>query len=209
MDNIRVSTSVRQDHNLVTQKEEYKLSQITQKILYEETLLKVTFDHHSQYKWVQKLDQLSTHIVWEDVWNTVHNFLSTNKTKNVIWQQIHLNFYTQYSYNKWHRKQEKCPLCSQIPKSIFHIILHCNFTNTLWNEIEPLLMKLHPVNVNDGEKAFGVVIKKHTTGSLLRNWLTFKLREHISQEERLAYHSKPTLENTKLKFNNSKYTTNL
>ena len=52
---------MRKDHIFVTQKEEkYKLSQITQKILYEETLLKIDIDHHSQHKWVQKLEKLNS-----------------------------------------------------------------------------------------------------------------------------------------------------
>ena len=37
---------------------------------------------------------LNDSIEWEKVWNAVHNVLSTNKTKSLIWQQIHLHFYT-------------------------------------------------------------------------------------------------------------------
>ena len=46
--------------------------------------------------------------------------------------------------------------------------------------------------MTDSEKVFGIVEKRKTTGLLLRNWLTFLLRNTISQTERAAYHS-PTL----------------
>ena len=53
------------------------------------------------------------------------------------------------------------------------------------------------------EKAFGIVKKKMEIGILLRNWLTYLLRESIALEERAAYHTskKPQLEITKRKFN--------
>ena len=139
------------------------------------------------------------------MWNTVHNILITNETKTVIWQQIHLNFYTQYSYNKWHKKQERCPLCLQTPKDIFHIILHCEFTNSLWKRIEPRLLELHPEPVSESEMILGIVRKKQITGSLLRNWITFKMRQVIMQEERLAYHAatKPNSQKVLQKFVNS------
>ena len=129
--------------------------------------------------------------------------LSTNRTKDVIWKQIHLNFYTQYSYNKWHKTQEVCPLCQKVPENIYHLIINCIFVNKLWEEIEPLLKQLHPIAITEEEKAFGIVQKKETTGIILRNWLTFLLRECITQEERTAYHTKKNsnVENTKKKFN--------
>ena len=127
LDKILVSTSADKEDILLTSKgEKVQLKQVTQKMLYEESLLKIHKDHHSQAKWVRKIN---THIEWEDVWNTLHNKLSTNKTKNIIWQQIHLNFYTQFSYNKWHKKQEVCTLCLNIPNDIYHLILHCEFTS--------------------------------------------------------------------------------
>ena len=149
--------------------------------------------------------KLNSSIVCDEVWETVHNILSTNRTKTIIWQQIHLNFYTQYSYNKWHKKQDMCPLCQKTPENIYHIVLHCEFTNKLWEEIEPLLKQLHPTTVTEEEKAFGIVQKNQTTGILLRNWLTFLLREYITQEERAAYHAikKTKLENSKTKFNHA------
>ena len=96
-----------------------------------------------------------------------------------------------------------CPLCQKIPDDSYHIILHCNFTHKLWQEIEPTLKKLHPNSVSMEEKALGIVHTKQTNGILLRNWVTFSLRRHIMQCEREAYHSPNTLniETSKTKFN--------
>ena len=190
LDKIQVSTVVRKEDIMVTHNgEEIKLSQITQKLLYEETLFAISRDHHSQPKWVQKLDASNIHIIWKDVWDTVHNFLSSNETKTIIWQQIHLNYYTQYSYNKWHKKQDVCPLCKTIPGNIYHIILDCHVTKTLWQEMEHILTKLHPAQVTEQEKAFGVIKRRPTTGILLRNWITYIMRTCVSHIERLAHHA--------------------
>ena len=129
------------------------------------------------------------YIVWEEIWNTVNNFLLSNVTKSVIWEQLHLNFYTQYSYNKWHKTNNACPLCKKLPKTIYHIILDCDFVNKIWKQIEPLLFSLHNVKVTEEEKAFGIVKIKSTTGIHLRNWLTYKLREQIMSCEKTSYHS--------------------
>ena len=194
---ILVNTDVRKEDVLITSNgKEIKFAQVTQKQLYEEALVRISGDHFSQVKWVEKLN---TSIVWEEVWKTVHNFFLTNKTKCIIWQQLHLNFYTQYSYNKWHNKQDKCPLCQKIPENIYHIILHCEYVNKLWEEVEPILRQLHPVPVSDEEKVFGIVQKKTTTGIILRNWLTYLLRECITREEREAYYSpSPNVQKTKM-----------
>ena len=57
--------------------------------------------------------------------------------------------------------------------------------------------------VSEEEKAFGIIQETTTTGILLRNWLTYLLRNCIMQEEREAYHApkKADLERIKRKFN--------
>ena len=85
-------------------------------------------------------------------------------------------------------------MCRKIPEDVYHIILHCDITNILWGQIEPILRKLHPSTVTEEEKAFGIVKKNQTTGILLRNWLTYLLRDCISQTERTAYHA-PNINN--------------
>ena len=180
-----------------------KMSQITQKDLYEDAILFRSRDHTYQGKWVEKLSTVL--IVWEEVWDSVHNLLSLNETRTAIWEQIHLNFYTQYSYNKWHSASDPCPLCGEKPKSIFHIILHCNLVNTIWDQLLPVLSKLSSKALDDAEKAFGIVQIKKTPGIILRNWLGYKLREEILLFERSAYHQpkKPSMETFKAKFNQS------
>ena len=101
--------------------------------------------HHSQERWA---NELGLPFVWEDVWTSVHNQLSLNETIDVIWRQIHLNFYTQYSSNKWHKTSGVCSLCHQVPQTIFHIILYYSTATRVWNDIEPVLMRLHNVRVH-------------------------------------------------------------
>ena len=43
--------------------------------------------------------------------------------------------------------------------------------------------------VTDEEKAFGILQKKQNNGIILRNWLTYLLRQCIAQEERKSFHS--------------------
>ena len=171
---------------------------ITQKQLYEDAILRTSRDHIHQYKWATKLNTL---ILWEEVWDSVHKFPLSNKTKSIIWEQIHLNFYTQYSYNKWHGKTDVCPLCNKLPESIFHIILHCDFVNSIWIHLQPILNHLHNKTINDEEKALGIVHIKKSTGMILRNWVTYKMRETIMQFERTSFYAPPSLELFKAKFN--------
>ena len=42
--------------------------------------------------------------------------------------------------------------------------------------------------VTNEEKAFGIVKIKLTIGIILRNWLTYKLREEVMLFERRTYH---------------------
>jgi hypothetical protein len=170
--------------------DEVPFTAVTEKILYEEAIMQKFRAHHSQEKWG---NELGLPFLWEDVWTSVHNQLSTNETIDVIWRQLHLNFYTQYSYNKWHKTNEVCPLCHQFPQSIFHIILYCHTVVRVWNDIEPLLRKLHNVRVSNEEKAFGIVQKKPSNGVLARNWVTYLMRQVISDVERLAHYATITI----------------
>ena len=196
-DQVALKVPVNKDDLLVLNNgEEIKFNFVTHKQLYEDTISRLPGYHHSQIKWRDALQDL---IVWDDVWYTVHNYLNTYKTTSLIWQQIHLNFYTQYSYNKWHKVENPCPLCGQIPKDIFHLILHCTTVVKIWQDIEPLLLKLHPVQVSNAEKAFGIVIKKPQNqkgnrpikhfGIHARNWLTYLMRKSIAKIERKAHYS--------------------
>ena len=126
---LTLDMDVEKEDILILRNKTVKMSLISQKELYEEAIYRLySQDHSHQGKWGEKLLTL---IVWEEVWDSVHHFLLSNVTKTAIWEQIHLNYYTQYSYNKWHNTSEECPLCEKIPESIYHIILHCDFVNNL------------------------------------------------------------------------------
>ena len=80
----------------------------------------------------------------------------------------------------------------KVPQYIAHIILQCDVTNNLWNDIHPILRELHPIDITNEEKAFGITRRRPTIGISLRNWLTNLLRNCISQAEREAYHASKT-----------------
>ena len=87
------------------------------------------------------------------------------------------------------RCQNPCPLCKEIPQSIFHTILDCKIVRLAWDELEITLYRIHEVSVSDEEKAVGIVEKKPFEDVVLRNWLTFVLRQAVANAERECYHT--------------------
>ena len=172
---------------------------VTHKNLYNEFLQQGYSDHHSLDKWEQKL---SMDIDWEQVWISLNNPITSENVKSTIWEQIHLNYYTTYSYNKWHNNQDPCPFCSDIPDSIFHLILDCRLVKNLWRDLEPNLMKLSSTRVTTYEMAFG--LKGDSPSIILRNWLTYLLRYCITEHESTAFYNQSKMANEvqiKMKYN--------
>ena len=175
-------------------------SAVTCKDLYGELIRKNYIEHHSLQKWEDRFPD--TDIDWDKVWTSVCNPVSTENTKSLIWEQIHLNDYCTYSYNKWHKAQDLCPLCLNVPTK-FHLTLECEVTNLLWEELEPHLKMISGAYVSDTEKIFG--IEGQSPNSILRNWITFLLRECIARQESIAYKNKKgsaNIHDIKIHFNN-------
>ena len=177
----------RKGHQRYTFKPTYKAA--TQAIIYGELIVYQSGDHPFQLKWHEE-GGLPGATSWDKVWESVHKQFYTEQMKSCIWEQIHLNFYTTYNYNKWHKTNQPCPLCNKIPDDIFHIILDCKFTKTMWKRIEKTLRNIIPTPVTNCEKAFGLQprTKKTENATILRNWITFTLRHQIMEEERRAFH---------------------
>ena len=172
---------------------------VTYKNVYEELLRLKYVQHHSTEKWETKFND---DIDWDKVWSSLNNPVVTENVRTSIWEQIHLNSYSTYSYNKWHNKQENCPLCLTFPSTKFHLTHECTVTNNLWKDLEHHLMQISPEPVTPQEKIFGLL--GHSPGVILRNWITFLLRHCIIEQESIAYHNKKGLLNElelKAKFN--------
>ena len=119
----------------------------------------------------------------------MNNHFTTEHTKTIIWRQIHLNEYTTFNYNKWHKQTTKCPFCLDIPEDNFHITIDCPVLIPLWTELEQTLRNLHPNYITDHERAFGLM--GNTPKTNLRSWLTFLFRQCIVvEQENIAYHNK-------------------
>ena len=119
--------------------------------------------------------------------------LASEDTRSAIWEQLHLNFNTTASFNKWRDKADVCPYCLQVPDDAMHLIFICPFVRSLWRDIHPILETIHSAPLTYYEMAFG--FNGLTAPVLLRNWLTFKFRQVISFQEYMA-HNNPSLNNT-------------
>ena len=94
---------------------------VTQAIIYAELIQLQSGDHGHQVKWVEE-GELPGAMVWDKVWESIHQQFHTENVKSTIWEQIHLHFYTAYNYNVWKKEMKPCPLCHKIPDDIYHII---------------------------------------------------------------------------------------
>ncbi|MEC8831681.1 MAG: reverse transcriptase domain-containing protein, partial [Bacteroidota bacterium] len=108
----------------------------TERHLYHEFIYADYRLHHSTIKWTSYFPQL---LEWPKIWHAIHNPISTEKTKTVIWEQLHLNFFTTYSINKWWQTSDPCPFCGTIPQDAKHLILSCPFVQQLWTDFHPYL----------------------------------------------------------------------
>ena len=172
-------------HNAVA----LKFGDITQKFIYSQLVCGKSTDHIYQTKWHMEHDDLAA-LVWDEIWEGVHQQFFTEEVKSTVWDQIHLNFYTTYNYNKWHNSLHPCPLCGRIPDDVYHVLLDCRFTKLMWQKIGRSLMRIIPVAPDKYEMAFGLRPRcgRERDATILRNWLTFSLRHQIMREERRAYY---------------------
>jgi len=183
-----------------TSKTFIKFEEFSHKMVYQELIRLRYREHHSKSKWEQRFP--SNTIDWNKIWPTLLNPVTTEDNKTITWEQIHLNEYTTYSYNKWHNAQQECPFCNQIPTNQFHITIECTALKILWLELENHLLHIHPTAITDFEKVFGLIANKPSI--ILRNWMTFLLRQCIVEQENIAYHNKKgqgNIPEIKLKYN--------
>ena len=72
---------------------------------------------------------------------------------------------------------------------MYHTLLECKVAMTAWDELEITLYRIHEVPVSNEEKAIGIIEEKPNLGVLLRNWLTFVLRQAVADAERECYYA--------------------
>ena len=90
----------------------------------------------------------------------------------------------------------------QVPANRFHITNECTALAQLWLDIECNLKTLHPVPLTNMEKVFG--LHGNSPGIILRNWMTFLLRDIITHQERIGYYNQKgqgNIEDIKLAYN--------
>ena len=164
------------------------MEKLTEKEIYT-TLIRKHFKkpHRSEITW-QFFFQ--NNLSFPQVWGNFNNKFVMEDTRTYIWEQIHLSFFNTAWFNKISDKNDRCPLCKEIPQTSKHIILYCNVIKYLWEKIEPFLKKLTPAEVNEKEMVFGIINNKLKIEEQLRNWFTYKLREIVGKCER-TFHNTP------------------
>ena len=189
---------------------EYSFASMTQKEIYSELIQFQSRDHPYCVRWCSELSDRLDLIDWDKTWASVHNQFFTEETKSSIWGLIHLNFYTTHNFNTWFNRLDPCPLCRKIPEDVYHIILDCSFTKTMWRRLSKTLFAILPTPITNNEIAFGLEeIERNPNAIILRNWITFTLRKMISQQEYISYkinqnsevQRTPAIENFFSKFN--------
>lgn len=164
---------------------EYSFDTMTQKQIYAELIQEQSRDHAYVGRWSSDRFGL---IDWDVVWTSLHNQFFTETTKSAIWKQIHLNFLTTHNFNVWFNMLNPCPLCRKIPEDVFHIVIDCKFTKVMWRRLEKSLIRITPKPLTVHEMAFGLKEpKQEKYPVILRNWITFTLRQLIMLEERKVY----------------------
>ena len=158
----------------------------THNFIYQQLIISKYKEHHSKLKWEEYFQIPDMN--WKKIWESINNPVSTEDTKSVIWEQIHLNDYTTFSYNKWHNKQEVCPFCLQVPQTQFHITVKCDIVRKLWLDLEHHLKSIRNIPISEKEMAFGLFGTKPSIK--LRNWMTFLLRRCIAIQENKAFYNK-------------------
>ncbi len=158
----------------------------THKFIYQQLIVLTYKEHPHSAKWVSRFPDCA--ISWDRVWVAVNSPISMEATKTVVWEQVHLNEYTTYSYNKWHNAQQLCPFCQEVPESRFHITIECPIVQLMWSSVDVHLQSIHPTPVTEMEMVFG--LPGTTPGILLRNWFTFLMRSCIVNQENVAFYNK-------------------
>ena len=157
--------------------------------------------HISEIKWIEYFS--ADFLDFQDIWLALQNNIVSEATRSCIWEQIHLNYFTTYWFNKISGEENICPLCKEIPQSMKHILLECTLVKKLWREIEEKIRLLVPDAVGEHEMVFGLTKDTKKPEHKVRNWITYKLREIISKQEKITY-DKPHINNErqiKLKVN--------
>ena len=88
--------------------------------------------------------------------------------------------------------QTHCRLCEQEPTHKAHPILDCQFTIKTWEKLKPHLETICRIPVTQDEMAFG--LPGNTKQALLRNWVTFILRQNIMIQHGVAFYQ-PQVDN--------------
>lgn len=140
-------------------------------------------------------------IIWENIWNTVHNRISNYKVQSSIWEMIHRNYISGYILKQMNRSNGLCKLCNTIEQTRTHIFMSCNVIEQLYQQFFYIISQLGPDNISQEEKAFGLYTEEDPKINL-RNYLTYSIRHIVFRSRNIDFTANahiPTILQNKIK----------
>ena len=173
----RIQTCRPLNQSLLIESKPVKLNKVTTSKLYKHLVKEIQLNESYKAKWEDYFN--TSQLDWNELWARVKK-IKNDKIRSDIWSQIRLNFWSPYlavNQRRYLETGEICFLCGKIQISQRHIIISCEVTERLWNQISTLLQDLLSINIEEEEMCFG--LKSQRTVLKLRNYISFTLRSTI------------------------------
>jgi len=137
-------------------------------------------------KWASELGN-GEEIVWDQVWDCVHNNITNYKVQSSIWEMIHRNYICAYILTQMYRGDGICKLCKNIERTRTHVFMNCEVIESLYQQFGYILSQLGPTTVSENEKAFGLYNEQDDSKSRLRNYVTYTIRHIVFRNRNIDF----------------------
>ena len=131
-----------------------------------------------EQKWKEELNISDDSLVWENIWNVIHNGIVNYNVQSSIWEMVHRNFISGYILKLMHKSDGICKLCKKLERQRTHIFMHCEVIHYIFNHFSNIIHSFDNSIISQKEKAFGI-FEEINEKILLRNYMTFSIRHII------------------------------
>ncbi|GJU19094.1 RNA-directed DNA polymerase, eukaryota, reverse transcriptase zinc-binding domain protein [Tanacetum coccineum] len=138
------------------------------------------------------LKNFSTSQVWNDTrrlnnkmewWKVIWFPQNIPRKAFVLWMASKEKLVTQDKLSKWYpNKSWKCPLCLKVEDSHKHLFFDCDYSNTLWIEVQKMMNERDLNNLNECMHKLSCLPCKNSIWSIVRRLCIADAVYHIWEE---------------------------